>query len=41
MWPGSPAELGATWTPEATTFAVRSPEGTAAWVCLFDDDGAY
>jgi glycogen debranching enzyme GlgX len=39
VWPGSPDELGATWTPEATTFAVRSPESTAAWLCLFDDAG--
>ena len=29
VWPGSPDELGATWTPEATIFAVRSPESTA------------
>jgi glycogen debranching enzyme GlgX len=40
VWPGSPDELGATWSPEATNFAVRSPESTAAWVCLFDESGA-
>ena len=39
VWPGTPDELGARWTPEATNFAVRSPESTAAWVCLFNDAG--
>ncbi len=39
VWPGRPDDLGATWTPESTTFAVRSPESTAAWVCLFDEAG--
>ena len=40
VWPGHHQQLGATWTPEATNFAVWAPEATAAWVCLFDDDGA-
>ena len=40
VWPGHHQQLGATWTPEATNFAVWSPEATAAWVCLFDEDGA-
>ena len=39
MWPGHHQQLGATWSPEATNFAVWSPEATAMWVCLFDDDG--
>jgi glycogen debranching enzyme GlgX len=39
VWPGRPDALGATWSPEATNFAVHSPEATAAWVCLFDEDG--
>ncbi len=40
VWPGHHQQLGATWTPEATNFAVWAPEGTAAWVCLFDRSGA-
>ncbi len=39
VWPGRLEPLGATWSPESTNFAVHSPRGTAAWVCLFDDDG--
>ncbi|MGZ5405230.1 MAG: alpha-amylase family glycosyl hydrolase, partial [Nocardioides sp.] len=39
VWPGFHQLLGATWTPESTNFAVWSPEATALWVCLFDDDG--
>ncbi len=39
MWPGFHQLLGATWTPDSTNFAVWSPEATAMWVCLFDDDG--
>ncbi len=39
MWPGYHQQLGATWTPEATNFAVWSPEATSLWVCLFDEDG--
>ncbi len=39
VWPGHPDALGSTWAPDATNFALRSPESTAAWVCLFDDDG--
>ena len=39
VWPGRHQALGATWSSEATNFAVWSPEATAMWVCLFDDDG--
>jgi glycogen debranching enzyme GlgX len=39
VWPGRHQQLGATWTPEATNFAVWAPEATCMWVCLFDDDG--
>jgi glycogen operon protein len=38
VWPGRSWPLGATWDAEATNFAVYSPEATAVWVCLFDDD---
>jgi glycogen operon protein len=37
VWPGQHQPLGATWTPEATNFAVYAPEATAVEVCLFDD----
>jgi glycogen operon protein len=40
VWPGSHEQLGATWSPAATKFAVRAPEATAVWVCLLDGDGA-
>jgi glycogen operon protein len=40
VWPGHHQELGATWLPTATNFAVWSPEATAVWVCLFDEGGA-
>jgi glycogen debranching enzyme GlgX len=39
VWPGYHQRLGATWSEEATNFAVWSPESSAVWVCLFDDDG--
>ncbi len=39
MWPGSNHPLGSTWSPEATNFAVHAPRATAAWVCLFDEEG--
>ncbi len=39
VWPGSPHALGATWSPESTTFAVHAPEAEALWVCLVDDAG--
>ncbi|WP_284533497.1 glycogen debranching protein GlgX [Nocardioides sp. T2.26MG-1] len=39
MWPGSNHPMGSTWSPEATNFAVHAPRATAAWVCLFDDEG--
>ncbi len=39
VWPGYHQQLGATWRPEATNFAVWAPEATAVWVCLFDDAG--
>ncbi|TIC79748.1 glycogen debranching protein GlgX [Nocardioides sp. GY 10113] len=38
-WPGRNWPLGATWTPEATNFAVYSPHAEAVWLCLFDEDG--
>ncbi|CAN5601787.1 glycogen debranching protein GlgX [soil metagenome] len=40
VWPGRQDPLGATWSAESTNFAVHAPRGTAAWVCLFDGDGA-
>ncbi len=39
VWPGSHQLPGATWSEASTNFAVWSPEATAMWVCLFDDDG--
>ncbi len=39
VWPGHHQQLGASWAEEATNFAVWSPEATAMWVCLFDEDG--
>jgi glycogen debranching enzyme GlgX len=39
IWPGRYFPLGSTWSAEATNFAVWAPEGTAAWVCVFDEDG--
>ncbi|QIG43769.1 glycogen debranching protein GlgX [Nocardioides anomalus] len=39
VWPGTNHHLGATWTEEATNFAVWAPEATAAYVCLIDEDG--
>jgi glycogen operon protein len=38
VWPGRTWPLGADWGEEATNFAVRAPEGTGVWVCLFDDE---
>jgi glycogen operon protein len=38
VWPGQAWPLGATWSEEATNFAVYAPEATAMWVCVFDDD---
>ena len=38
VWPGRTRPLGADWGAEATNFAVRAPEATRVWVCLFDDD---
>ncbi|WP_340538058.1 glycogen debranching protein GlgX [Nocardioides sp. GXZ039] len=37
VWPGRHEPLGATWTEEATNFAVHAPHATGVWVCLFDD----
>ena len=37
VWPGRNWPLGATWSPEATNFAVYAPRATAAWLCLFRD----
>lgn len=31
--------MGSTWSEEATNFAVHAPQATAAWVCIFDEDG--
>ncbi|WP_244246997.1 glycogen debranching protein GlgX [Nocardioides euryhalodurans] len=39
LWPGFHQQLGATWAPEATNFAVWAPQATAAWVCVFDEEG--
>ncbi|MCB0895813.1 MAG: glycogen debranching enzyme GlgX, partial [Nocardioidaceae bacterium] len=39
VWPGRNWPLGSTWSEESTNFAVHAPRATAAWVCLFDDDG--
>ncbi|MGA8245294.1 MAG: glycogen debranching protein GlgX [Nocardioides sp.] len=39
VWPGRTWPLGSDWGEESTNFAVRSPEATRVWVCLFDDDG--
>ncbi len=38
IWPGRNFPLGSTWSGESTNFAVWAPEGSAAWVCLFDGD---
>ena len=40
VWPGRTWPLGADHDDEATNFAVRAPEATRVWVCLFDDGGA-
>ena len=37
IWPGQHQPLGATWSAEATNFAVYAPEATLVEVCLFDD----
>jgi glycogen debranching enzyme GlgX len=39
VWPGHHQQLGATWAPTDTNFAVWAPEATSIWVCLFDEDG--
>ncbi len=39
VWPGRNWPLGATWSEEATNFAVFAPRATAAFVSLFDEDG--
>ena len=39
VWPGRNYPLGATWSHEATNFAVYAPAATSVWVCVFDDDG--
>ena len=38
VWPGRNYPLGATWSNEATNFAVYAPAATSVWVCVFDDD---
>ncbi len=40
VWPGAHQQLGATWKGDVTNFAVYSPEATAMWVSLYDDQGA-
>ncbi|QIX27388.1 glycogen debranching protein GlgX [Nocardioides sp. JQ2195] len=39
IWPGRNHPLGATWSEEATNFAVYAPEATGMTVCLFDEHG--
>ncbi|MBA2956556.1 glycogen debranching protein GlgX [Nocardioides sp. MAH-18] len=39
VWPGRSWPLGATWSADSTNFAVHAPRATAAWVCVFDEDG--
>lgn len=39
MWPGRNYPLGATWSAEATNFAVHAPAATGVTVCLFDEHG--
>jgi len=39
VWPGRTWPLGVSYDREATNFAVRAPEATRMWVCLFDDQG--
>jgi glycogen debranching enzyme GlgX len=39
VWPGRNWPLGATWSPDSTNFAVYSPNATAMWLCLFDEEG--
>ena len=39
VWPGRNYPLGATWSSDATNFAVYAPAATRVWVCVFDDDG--
>src|SRR6476469_10280252 len=39
VWPGRTWPLWADHGEEATNFAVRAPEASRVWVCLFDDDG--
>ena len=38
--PSSPSDrmLGAHWRGETTSFAVRAPDATALWLCLFDGE---
>jgi glycogen debranching enzyme GlgX len=40
VWPGRTWPLGADHGDEATNFAVRAPEATRVWVCMFDDADA-
>lgn len=39
IWPGRSWPLGATWSDEATNFAVYAPEADGVEVCLFDAAG--
>ena len=38
VWPGRNYPLGATWSHDATNFAVYAPNAERLWVCVFDDD---
>src|SRR3954462_2416932 len=39
VWPGRNWPLGSTWSAESTNLAVHAPRATAAWVCLYDEEG--
>ncbi len=39
VWPGNFEPRGATWSPEATNFAVFAPLADAVTLCLFDEEG--
>ncbi|QWC84833.1 glycogen debranching protein GlgX [Nocardioidaceae bacterium] len=40
VWPGRHQQLGATWSPVSTNFAVHAPNATRVWLCLFDGPAA-
>jgi len=39
VWPGNHEPRGATWSPEATNFAVFAPLAESVTLCLFDETG--